>query len=194
MTSHPLDIAALGLLQALTYAEEQPGPRARHAVDCAIGALHALVARRVRLLVHRHGLGSIAEDAEQACLIALVDAVRRWDPARSGFATWLGWQLRAVLAGLRRQWHGDTRSTCGRNRAATLSFDDGPDALSPSSWLTDPGAEQDVERGAADWLAIRCADRLASDCPDAARAAWLARLLDEDERRAPPMPALRKRH
>lgn len=194
MTSHSLDKAALGLLQALAQAEEHPGPRARYAVDGAINLLYALVARRVRTLVHRHGLGSIAEDAEQACLIALVDAVRRWDPARSSFATWLGWQLRAVLAGLRRQWHGDSRSSCGRTRAATLSIDDGHDEFSPSTWLADPGAEEDVERGAADWLAIRCADRLASDCPDDARAAWLARLMDEYDRRAPPMPAQRKRH
>lgn len=194
MTSTALDTAALALLQALALADASPGARARHAVDTAVRALHALVARRIRILVIRHGLADMGEDAEQACLMALVDAARRWDPARSGFSTWLGWHLRGVLAGLRRQWVGDHRTAAGRQRAATLSLDGDMGSQLPSDWLADPVAEGDVARGAADWLAVRCADRLAADCSEAARSEWLARLIDDAERTAPPPAALRRRH
>lgn len=194
MTRPVLDTAALTLLQSLARADACPDALARHAVDDALRSLHALLAKRIRMLVVRHGLADIGEDAEQACLMALVDAARRWDPERSCFSTWLGWHLRGVLAGLRRQWIGDPRTAAGRQRAATLSLDGDMGSQLPSDWLADPAAEADVARGAADWLAVRCADRLASDWGDTARAEWLARLIDDAERSAPPPAMLRRRH
>lgn len=181
-TRNPLDHAAINLLQALTHAEIQPGIRARRAVDVAVRALQQLTARRVRGLILRYGLGAMSDDAQQTCLIALVDAARRWDPARSSFATWLGWHLRGVLVGLRRQWCGDDRTASGRQRVATLSLDHDMDTASASDWLIDPGAEDGTARAAADWLAIRCADRLVADCDDRTRAALFEQLLDDGPR------------
>lgn len=194
MTSSALDTAALALLQAMARADTDRGARARHGVDDAVRALHALVARRIQWLVVRHGLAEMGDDAEQACLMALVDAARRWDPDRSSFATWLGWHLRGVLAGLRRQWLGDHRTAAGRQRAATQSLDGDMAAQLPSDWLMDPTAEMDVTRAAADWLAVRCANRLAADCSETARTEWVARLIDDAERSAPLPAALRRRH
>lgn len=194
MTSSALDAAAFALLQALASAESRPGARARQAVDDAIRKLRALTAARIRLLVVRHGLAELSEDAEQACLIALVDAVHSWEPGRSSFSTLLGWRLRGVLAGLRRQWRGDNRTGAGRLRAATLSLDSDTGSQLPSDWLADPAAEADVVRGAADWLALRYASRIAADCSEAVRADWLNHLADDGERAAPPPTQLRRRH
>jgi RNA polymerase sigma-32 factor len=157
MTSQPsnLNAAAFALLQALASAELRPGGRARATVDAAIRALHALLRPRMRALIRHHGLADHSEDAEQACLIALVDAVRRWDPARSNFGTWLGWRWRAALSQFSRQMRGDSRTAAGQRRRALAVTDD--DAIAT---LADPVAELAAMRGAADWLVGRCADRL----------------------------------
>jgi hypothetical protein len=157
MTSRPskLNAAAFALLQAMASAEQRPGPRARATVDAAIRALHDQLRPRLRALIRHHGLAEHSEDAEQACLIALVDAVRRWDPARSSFGTWLGWCWRAALSQFSRQTQGDSRTAAGQRQRA-LAVTDG-DAIAA---LADPLAEMAAMRGAEDWLVGRCAERL----------------------------------
>ncbi len=156
MTSQPamLDAAAFALLQSLTAAADAPGPRARAAVDGAVHALHLLLRPRLRALIRAHGLADHAEDAEQACLIAMVDAARCWDPARSGFGTWLGWRWRSALTALARQLLGDRRTAAGQRQRAMAWCND--DVL---LMLADPLAEAAVTRAAADWMEGRCADQ-----------------------------------
>lgn len=163
--SNMIDSAAEALLQALALAEIRPDGRSRAAVDAAVHRLHRLTMPRLRTMIRHFGLLDHSDDAEQAALVTLVDAARRWDPTRSGFTTWLGWRWRGALIGLRRQLLGDGRTTSGRQRSgavqlASLGAEEGAAMLAD---LADPDAEDAVEQGAADWLAQQVAMRLLDD-------------------------------
>lgn len=159
-----LERAVTDLIQARTAADAAPGPRARARIDHAFARLAALAAPRIRYFIRRYGLADAAEDAQQACAIALHRAAEHYDPRRARFTTYVNWQIRAELQALRQRLHG------GQGRADTLSLDalgdgDGED------WLVDTGAQDATERAAADRLAALCADRLVAEWATRRRSA-----------------------
>ncbi|HMN54811.1 MAG TPA: sigma factor [Sphingopyxis sp.] len=160
--SDALEDAVTALIQARTALEAAPGPRARARVDRAFARLFALAAPRIRYFTRSYGLADIAEDAAQACAIALHRAAERYDPARARFTTYVNWQIRAELQALRLRLHGDQRCAGRRAAGAVLSLD----ALAETGGddgLIDPGAEAATEQAAADGLASLVADRLVAD-------------------------------
>lgn len=163
--SDALERAVADLIQARTALDAAPGARGRARVDHAFARLAGLVAPRVRYFTRAYGLADVAEDAQQVCAIALHRAAEHYDPDRARFTTYVNWQLRAELQALRLRLHGDQRSAGRRRAGATLSLDalDAGD----NACLVDPAAEAATERGAADDLAARVADRLVD--------AWAAR-------------------
>lgn len=160
--SDALEDAVTELIQARTALEASPESRARARVDRAFARLAALAAPRVRHFTRVYGLIDVAEDAEQACAIALHRAAERYDPARARFTTFVNWQIRSELQALRQRLHGDPRCAGRRAVTAMLSIeglaDEGVD-----EWLIDPAAEEATERAAADGLAMLVADRLVAD-------------------------------
>lgn len=159
--SDALEAAVMRLIAARTALDAVPGARTRAGVDRAFACLAALAAPRIRYFTRRYGLADVAEDAEQACWIALHRAADHYDPAQARFTTYVNWQIRAELQALRHRLHGDQRCA-GRRAAAMVSLEalvgDGVD-----QWLIDPAAEEAAERAAADELARLAADRLVAD-------------------------------
>jgi RNA polymerase sigma-32 factor len=164
--SDALEAAVTDYIQARTALEAAPGARGRWLADRQFARLAALAAPRIRYFTRIYGLTDIADDAAQACAIALHRAAERYDPARARFTTYVNWQFRAELQALRHRLHGDLRCAGRRQVTAMLSLDalqtDGA-----ADWLIDPAAEMRVEQGAADGLAALVADRLVG--------AWAAR-------------------
>lgn len=171
--SDALEQAVTDYIRARTALEAAPGGRARALADRGFARLAALAAPRIRYFTRSYGLSDVAEDAAQACAIALHRAAERYDPARARFTTYVNWQLRAELQALRHRLHGDQRCAGRRHVTATLSLDalqaDGAD-----DWLIDPGAESATEQAAADNLAERLADRLVEDWASRRRASLCA--------------------
>lgn len=157
-----LEAAVIALIEARTALDADPGSRARSRVDRAFARLAALAAPRIRHFTRMYGLLEVAEDAEQACWIALHRAAERYDPARARFTTYVNWQIRAELQALRLRLHGDQRCAGRRQVQAILSYEalaeDGVD-----EWLADPAAEAATEQGASDGLASLVADRLVAE-------------------------------
>ncbi|MBL0769346.1 RNA polymerase subunit sigma-70 [Sphingopyxis sp. DHUNG17] len=157
-----LENAVNELLQARTAIDAAPGLRAQVRADRCFARLAALLAPRVRYFTRRYGLSDVAEDAEQACAIALHRAVGQYDPCRARFTTFIDWQIRAELQALRTRLYGDRRSAGRRRVGAWLSLDalraDGAD-----DWLADEEAEDATEAAASDCLAQCVTDRLVDD-------------------------------
>ena len=160
-TSEALEQAVTALIAARTALDTAPGGRARAGVDQAFARVAALLAPRIRYFTRAYGLWADAEEAQQACAIAIHRAAERYDPARARFTTYVTWQLRAELQALRLRLRGD-QGSAGRAGVATLSLDAMIDA-GADAWLADPAAEDAAERRAADCLAGRLADRLVAD-------------------------------
>lgn len=159
--SEAFESAVGALIAAHTAAEAAPGARARARIDRAFAHLLALAAPRIRYFTRAYGLGDCADDAAQACAIALHRAAERYDPARARFTTYANWQIRAELQALRLRLYGDPRCA-GRRGAVTLSYDALVDD-GAGDWLADPAAEGATEGGARDALAALCADRLVAE-------------------------------
>ena len=167
--SDALEQAVTDYIQARTALDAAPDARTGALADRSFARLAALAAPRIRYFTRSYGLADVAEDAAQVCAIALHRAAERYDPARARFTTYVNWQFRAELQALRHRLHGDQRCAGRRHVTATLSLDalqeDGAD-----DWLIDPGAQTATERGAADSLAERLADRLVEDWASRRRA------------------------
>lgn len=78
--SEAFESAVGALIAAHTAAEAAPGARARARIDRAFAHLLALAAPRIRYFTRAYGLGDCADDAAQACAIALHRAAERYDP------------------------------------------------------------------------------------------------------------------
>jgi len=168
VSSHALEAAVTDWIAARAALDAEPSPRRRVQADRAFARLAAAASPRVRYFIRRYGLSSVADDAEQACAIALHRAAQSYDPRRAAFATHMNWQIRAELQALRHRLHGDQRRAPHRFAAATLSLDD-PGIC---ELLVDPGAEAAAEGRAADYLAGRLADCLADDWARRRDAEW----------------------
>lgn len=159
--SDALEDAVIQLIEARTALEAAPGARARARVDAAFARLAKRAAPRIRYFTRAYGLADVADDAEQACWIALHRAAETYAPQRARFTTHVNWQIRAELQALRLRLHGDQRCA-GRRDARVVSLDalTGDRGGQP---FPDPGAEEAAERAAADRLAALAADRLVAD-------------------------------
>lgn len=166
--SDALETAVLNYIQARTALDATPGARMRALADRAFACLAALAEPRIRYFTRRYGLGDVAEDAAQACAIALHRAAERYDPGRARFVTYVNWQFRAELQALRLRLHGDQRCAGRRDVAAIISLDGLQEGN--EEWLADPAAEAATEQGAADNLAGLLADRLIEEWAGRRRA------------------------
>ena len=127
-----------------------------------------LLASRIRYFTRQYGLVDMADDAEQACAIAIHRAVAEYDPCKARFTTFVNWKIRGELQALRHRMRLDQRSGARAVGAHTLSLDmmmGGTDGEGEGSAFTvvDDSALERAESGAAARMAGRLTDVLLDD-------------------------------
>lgn len=136
-------------------------PRTRHqraAIDQAFTRILKLIAPRIRHFIRQYGLVGHWEDAEQCCAIAVHRAILGYDPAKAQFTTFVNWQIRGELQGLRFRLMADQRPSARKVAATTVSMHaitsriDGED-MTLEAVIEDEGALGRTESAAADYLA-----------------------------------------
>jgi Sigma-70 region 2 len=137
-------------------------PRERAAMDRHFARLLRLIAPRIRHFTRAYGLVDVADDAAQACAIGLFRAIEAFDPLRARFTTFVNWQLRGELQGLRFRLRHDSRESARKAGAVTVSLDALGDAA--DGWqIADADALARTEALAAETMARRACGRLLDD-------------------------------
>ncbi|WP_239805256.1 sigma factor [Croceicoccus hydrothermalis] len=120
----------------------------------------ALLGPRIRHLTRAYGLNGWADDAEQACAIAVHRAIDEYDPSIARFTTFVTWPLRGELKALRNRVRPELRETKASMRYSVVPLDHGEGEFIE---LVDVSAMTRVEQGAARRLAHTALDRLLSE-------------------------------
>ena len=160
---------------------ERPTPRQRLALDRAFAVVMKIVAPRIRHFIKQYGLVHHWDDAEQVCAIGVHRAIEAYDPAKAMFTTFVNWQLRGELQGLRFRLMEDQRPSAKKVEATTISLHaleqrpDGED-MSLEAMIEDEGAQGRTEAGAADHMAHATAQALLDDYVEHLRTVGLAQL------------------
>src|SRR3569833_295240 len=131
--------------------------RERANVDKAFATTLKLIAPRIRHFIRQYGLTAHWDDAEQACAIGVHRAIQAYDPEKAQFTTFVNWQLRGELQGLRFRLMTDQRSSAKKVEATTVSLSslatsDGED-MSFEGLIEDEDALDLFEAAASDYLA-----------------------------------------
>ena len=144
--------------------EEKQTARERANVDKAFATILKLIAPRIRHFIRQYGLTAHWDDAEQACAIGVHRAIQAYDPEKAQFTTFVNWQLRGELQGLRFRLMTDQRSSAKKVEATTVSLSslasgDGEE-MSYEGLIEDEDALDRVEAAASDYLAQQATDAL----------------------------------
>ncbi|MDB5671955.1 MAG: sigma-70 region 2 [Alphaproteobacteria bacterium] len=144
--------------------DEKPTARQRLNVDKAFASILKLIAPRIRHFIRQYGLSAHWDDAEQACAIGVHRAIQAYDPEKAQFTTFVNWQLRGELQGLRFRLMTDQRSSAKKVEATTVSLSslatsDGEE-MSFDGLIEDEDALERVEAAASDYLARQATDAL----------------------------------
>lgn len=132
--------------------------RQRAEIDRAFAHILKLIAPRIRHFIRQYGLVGHWEDAEQCCAIAVHRAILGYDPAKAQFTTFVNWQIRGELQGLRFRLMVDQRPSARKVSAITVSMNgitsnvDGEE-MTLESVIEDQDALPRTEAGASDYLA-----------------------------------------
>jgi len=132
--------------------------RQRAGADRAFAAILKLIAPRIRHFIRQYGLAAHWDDAEQCCAIGVHRAIQGYDPTKAQFTTFVNWQLRGELQGLRFRLMTDQRPSAKKVAATTVSLHavshgaDGEDATLEST-IVDEDALERTEAGASAHLA-----------------------------------------
>ncbi|WP_375421012.1 sigma-70 family RNA polymerase sigma factor [uncultured Sphingomonas sp.] len=145
--------------------------------DRAFAAILKLVAPRIRHFIRQYGLIAHWDDAEQCCAIGVHRAIQAYDPSKAQFTTFVNWQLRGELQGLRFRLMTDQRPSAKKVAATTVSLSAGigeDDSL--ESMIVDHDALERTEAGAAAYLAGRTRTMLIEQYVDHLRAVGMDQL------------------
>ena len=176
-----VEVAAIRALQhAPTTA------RSRAESDAHFARILKLIAPRIRHCIRAYGLGDWREDAEQACAIGVHRAIAAYDPAKARFTTFVTWQLRGELQGLRFRVRSETRESARSVGARLVSLEvlaAGRDDSDGAGWeIADGGSLERTEALASELLARRVCGRMLDDYVDHMRG-LAARQLERAPRR-----------
>ncbi len=153
-----LEAAVQSVLDSTLPPDSPNSPRRRAAVDRAFATILKLIAPRIRHFIRQYGLVAHWEDAEQCCAIAVHRAIQGYDPAKAQFTTFVNWQIRGELQGLRFRVMVDQRPSARKVSATTVSMHgitsnvDGEE-MTLESIIEDEDAVILTEAAAADYLA-----------------------------------------
>lgn len=159
----------------------RPSARQRAAADRAFATVMKIVAPRIRHFIRQYGLAHHWEDAEQVCAIGVHRAIEAYDPARAMFTTFVNWQLRGELQGLRFRLMADQRPSAKKVEAVTISLhgvEHGPDGedVPLEALIEDEAAVGLTEAGAGDHMAGQVSQALLDEYVRHLRGAGLAQL------------------
>lgn len=158
------EVSAIRALRSA--AGGRPDPRTRAQIDARFGRLLQLMAPRIRHFIGQYGLLAYREDAEQVCAIGVHRAIEMYDPDKAKFTTFVNWQLRGELQGLRFRLKSDQRSPARKLGAVTVSLDSllaGDEDDAPAGALEDEAALPATEALASETMARRAAFRMLDD-------------------------------
>jgi hypothetical protein len=153
-----LEAAVQSVLDGTLPPDKAGSPRQRAAIDRAFATILKLIAPRIRHFIRQYGLVAHWEDAEQCCAIAVHRAIQSYDPAKAQFTTFVNWQIRGELQGLRFRLMVDQRPSARKVSATTVSMHgitsnvDGEE-MTLESVIEDEDAVMLTEAAAADYLA-----------------------------------------
>lgn len=165
--------AALEALVAEVIANRAPEgekqtARQRAATNRAFASILRVIQPRIRHFIRQYGLTAFWEDAEQVAAIAVHRAIEAYDPTKAQFTTFVNWQIRGEMQGLRFRLMTDQRSSAVKVKATTVSLQslaqnaDG-EAYDVADIIEDEYALERVESGASDYLAHRAMEKLADE-------------------------------
>jgi len=157
-TTELLEAAVAEVIANRPDEGQRPSARQRAAVDRAFASVMKIIAPRVRHFIRQYGLTHYWEDAEQVCAIGVHRAIEAYDPAKAMFTTFVNWQLRGELQGLRFRLMDDQRPSAKKVSAITVSLhgrETGPqgEEMSLAALIEDEAAMERTEASAADHLA-----------------------------------------
>ena len=174
--------AAVAEVIANRPAEGEPQTaRQRIMADRAFATVLRIIAPRIRHFIKQYGLTAHWEDAEQVCAIGVHRAIEAYDPDKAMFTTFVNWQLRGELQGLRFRLMDDQRPSAKKVEATTISLHamergaDGED-MSLESMIEDEFAEERTEAAAADHLAEQTCSALMDEYVRHLRSVGIAQL------------------
>lgn len=147
---------------------EQQTARQRAATNRAFAALLHLLKPRIRHFIRQYGLIAYWEDAEQVAAIAVHRAIEAYDPEKAQFTTFVNWQIRGEMQGLRFRLMTDQRSSAVKVNATTvslqsLSCDANGETTDFIDTIKDEEALERVESGASDYLTKRAMEKLTNE-------------------------------
>lgn len=150
----------------LRLAQEHRDAKFREtvAIDRHFTDLMQQLGARIRYLTRQYGLDDLADDAWQACAIAVHRGINAYDPDRAGFTTFVTWQLRGELQSLRHRIRLDQRQSARNANVQTVSLDSmisGPDAEAFD--IVDETAVDRTQMAASDCMAEALFDRIWDD-------------------------------
>jgi hypothetical protein len=160
-------------------------PRSRAAIDRHFARILRLIAPRIRHFIRAYGLIDWHDDAAQACAIGVHRAICAYDPAKARFTTFVNWQLRGELQGLRHRVRLEQRASARGVGAVVISLDqlgERAQGTGPHWEPEDEAAQERTESLACEALARRACGRLLDDYTAHMRGIALRQL----ERRAVP--------
>ncbi|MXP15124.1 sigma-70 family RNA polymerase sigma factor [Altererythrobacter confluentis] len=140
------------------------------AVDRHFSQLMIILGGRIRHFTKVYGLTDMRDDAQQACAIAIHRAIESYDPEQARFTTFVTWQLRGELQGLRHRVRLDQRESAKKMGARTVSLEPHNAGTELEFTIHDENAQERTEAGASQLMAARCANALLDEWEQAMRA------------------------
>jgi len=177
-----LEEAVAAILSETKVPETERTSRQRANIDRAFVRILKLIAPRIRHFIRQYGLVAHWEDAEQCCAIAVHRAIHSYDPEKAQFTTFINWQIRGELQGLRFRLMADQRPSARKVAATTVSMHgisssiDGEE-MSLESIIEDEDALARTEMAASDYLARSATAALLDDFVKTSRTTAVAQLL-----------------
>jgi Sigma-70 region 2 len=180
-TTELLEAAVADVIANRPAEGAQPTARQRALVDRAFARVLKIVAPRIRHFIKQYGLTGHWEDAEQVCAIGIHRAIEAYDPEKAMFTTFVNWQIRGELQGLRFRLMDDQRPSARKVEATTVSLhstERGPDGedISLEAMLVDENSHSDTEAGASEHLATAASHALMNEYVRHLRSVGIAQL------------------
>lgn len=160
---------------------ERQTVRQRIMADRAFATVLRIIAPRIRHFIKQYGLTAHWEDAEQVCAIGVHRAIEAYDPEKAMFTTFVNWQLRGELQGLRFRLMDDQRPSARKVEATTVSLNamernaDGDD-MAMEIMIEDEYALDRTEAAAADHLTEQTSAALMNEYVRHLRSVGMAQL------------------
>ncbi|MBB5685245.1 sigma-70 family RNA polymerase sigma factor [Sphingobium boeckii] len=172
---------------------EKQTARQRVDTDRAFAHILKLIAPRIRHFIRQYGLAAHWDDAEQVCAIGVHRAIQGYDPEKAQFTTFVNWQIRGELQGLRFRLMTDQRPSAKKVDATTVSLHAttrGPEGEETSleSLIEDESATALTEAAAADYLASSAMKSLVDSYIDHLRTTAIGQLKRRPRPRTPARP------